>query len=133
MDSGSHALRAFGRNDTAVAIKDFAGAIGLEAIVPAEAHDVELIADRGVERCRGWRACGRGSGESHDPHGLGAQIDKLIFDLRAPMPVEEPLDPAAPAQPARTVDALPEKHGIPTVQLKANIPLVAAVPTPKSE
>ena len=68
-----------------------AAAASLEAIVQAEPNHVELIAERCVER--------RGETDRRkkrdDPNCFGAKIDKLIFDLRTPMLVEQPFDPAA--------------------------------------
>jgi hypothetical protein len=60
-----------------------------EAIVQAKPNDVESV----VERCVKRRGTESGKGGSYDPHGFGTQIDKLIFDLRAPMLVKQPLGP----------------------------------------
>jgi hypothetical protein len=72
-----------------------------EAIVQAKPNHVEAIVEGCVER-RGacWRAAaaegGDGAnGNSCESHCFGAQIDKLIFDLRTPMLVKQPFRSAA--------------------------------------
>jgi hypothetical protein len=68
-----------------------------EAIVQAKSNHVELITEGCVERCGDTgRRKKRG-----DSNCFGAKIDKLIFDLRTPMLVEQPFRPAAcgPAGP----------------------------------
>jgi hypothetical protein len=72
-----------------------------EAIVQAKPNHVEAVVEGCVER-RGacWRAAaaegGDGAnGNSCESHCFGAQIDKLIFDLRTPMLVKQPFRAAA--------------------------------------
>src|SRR5262249_53238542 len=78
-----------------------------ELIVQAKPNDVEAVVESGIEE-RGARSCCWGgarsdgaSGESCDSYRLSAKVDELIFDLRAPMLVEQPFEPASggPAGP----------------------------------
>jgi hypothetical protein len=67
-----------------------------------------------VERREACPAAYAAKGHSSDPHCFGAQINKLIFDLRAPMLVKQPFGTAtrSPPRPYRRRTSREARHAI---------------------
>jgi hypothetical protein len=87
----SRRLRPLGDRDQRAAGNATLAALSV-AIIQSDANNMKLIAKGGVKGRRTIADCG--NRRRYDRYCVSAQIDKLIFDLRAPMPVKLPFGPA---------------------------------------